>query len=64
MMLRKVIILLLNCIWVSFFMFPVGLSFLPEQLNTKMIIAACGIVAFIIECLRGRSLSVSKPVLI
>ena len=63
-MLRKTAIILLNCIVVSFFMFPVGLFFLPEQVNTKMIIAAFGIVAFFVECSRKRSLSVSKPVLI
>lgn len=62
-MIRKAAIILLNCIWVSFFMFPVGLFFLPEQVNTKMIVAVGGVVTFAIECLRGRSVFVSKPVM-
>ena len=45
-------------------MFPVRLFFLPEQVNTKMIIAAFGIIAFAVECLRRRSISMSRSVLI
>ena len=63
-MLRKVVIIILNCICLSFFMFPVGFYFLPEQVNTKMIMAVVGIIAFAIECLRGRSIFLSSTVLI
>ena len=63
-MLRKLIIIILNCIVTSFYMFPVGLFFLPEQVNTKMIIALLGGIAFGFECLRRKELSLSKPVLI
>ena len=61
---RKLFIILLNCIVTSFFIFPVGLFFLPEQVNTKMIIALMGGIAFGIECLRKKELSISRPVLI
>lgn len=63
-MLRKVVIIVINCIIASLFMFPVGLYFLPEQVNTKMIIALGGILAFGIDCLRKKELSISTPVLI
>lgn len=63
-MLRKTIIIIINCIVTSFFIFPVSLFFLPEQVNTKMIIAIGGILAFGIECLRKKELSISKPLLI
>lgn len=63
-MLRKTVIILLNCIITSFYMFPVGLFFLPEQVNTKMIIALLGGIAFGFECIRKKELSLSRPVLI
>ena len=63
-MFRKAVIIIINCIILSFFIFPVGLFFLPERINTKMIVAVLGIIAFSIECLRKKSFSISKPVLI
>jgi hypothetical protein len=63
-MLRKAAIIIINCICLSFFMFPVRLFFLPEQVNTKMIVALGGIIAFAIECVRGRSISFSKTLLV
>ena len=63
-MIRKAFIILFNCIVTSFYIFPVGLFFLPETVNTKMIIAVLGVMAFGIECLRKKELSLSKPVLV
>ncbi len=63
-MLRKVAIIAFNCIVVSLVIFPVSFYFLPEQLNSKMILALAGILAFGIECLRKKSLSISTPVLL
>lgn len=63
-MLRRAIIIILNCILLSFFIFPVRFYFLPEQVNTKMIIAVGGIIAFAIECIRGKSIYFSRTVLV
>lgn len=63
-MLRKAIIIVLNSIWLSFFIFPVRLFFLPEQVNTKMIVAIGGIIAFVIDCIRRKSVSISRTVLV
>lgn len=43
----------------SLFLFPISFSFLPEFVNTKMILAVIGVVAFTWESLRKGSLSVS-----
>ena len=47
----------------SFFLFPFSFPFLPEALNTKNIMAVIGVLAFVIDCVRRRSVSFSEPTL-
>ena len=44
----------------SFYLFPIGLSFLPSSLNTKMILAVVGAMLYIIDCIKKREATVSK----
>lgn len=47
----------------SFFLFPFSFPFLPESINTKILVAAFGILAFAFNCVRQRSFSLSEPTL-
>ena len=47
--LRKIILVLTT----SFFLFPFSFPFLPEALNTKIIVAAFGVLAFVAALLVG-----------
>lgn len=47
----------------SFFLFPFSFPFLPEAINTKNIMAVFGLIAFVFDCVRRRSVSFSEPTL-
>ena len=48
------------CIMLSFFVFPLNFAFLPKNLNTKMMLAVYGIVAFVYDRIQKHSFSFSK----
>lgn len=48
---------------VSFYFFPIGFSFLPANVNTKMILAVLGIALFLFDNLRFSELRVSYNLL-
>jgi len=52
-LLRLIQIVLLMLI-VSMFVYPVGLSFLPSNMNTKMALGVIGIISYIFESIRKR----------
>ena len=47
----------------SFFLFPFSFPFLPESINTKILVAGFGILAFALNSVRRRSFSFSEPTL-
>ena len=49
---------------VSFYFFPIGLTFLPASLNTKVILALFGAFVFVLDCIKKRSIVFSKDVFI
>ena len=59
---RKTILVILTGIIVSLFIFPFNLPFL-SNVNTKMVIAAFGLVLFFLDMLRNRSFVISKDFL-
>lgn len=63
-MLLKGIKGLFLCIMLSFFVFPVSFSFLPETLNTKMILALFGILLFLYNCIQRHSFAISQNTII
>ena len=62
-MLKKFIISTILVILTSFYLFPVSFSFLPEAVNSKMILAGFGIVAFLYDGIERKSFSVPHPLL-
>lgn len=62
-MLKKFIVSTILVILTSFYLFPVSFSFLPEVINSKMILAGFGIVAFLYDGIERKSFSVPHPLL-
>lgn len=44
----------------SFYFFPIGFSFFPDSVNTKMILAVLGILLYGFKCLKTEQTNVSK----
>ena len=63
-MIRKLIIGFILTVWVSFYVFPIGFTFLPQSINSKMIVAVFGILAFAFDSLKKGSAEISRPVLV
>ena len=55
---------ILTVLLASLYFFPLNLSFLPADLNSKKLMAAIGLVIFIIENVRNRSLRMNRDVFI
>lgn len=62
-MFKKFFISAILVILTSFYLFPVSFSFLPEAVNSKMILAGFGIVAFLYDGMERKSFSVPHPLL-
>ena len=61
-LLRLIAMFLLSC-FVSMFVFPIGFSFFPASLNTKMVIGVLGIVAYIWDSIHKREATFHKTTL-
>ncbi len=48
----------------SFFVFPVGFTFLPEAINSKMLMAGLGLVAFLYRCFRSHRVEIPRYILV
>lgn len=62
-MLKKFFISSILVILTSFYLFPVSFSFLPEAVNSKMIMAGFGIAALLYDGIGKKSFSVPHPLL-
>ena len=51
-------------VFVSCFFFPFGLHFLPSGINTKIIMAGFGILAFVLYCIRNHQMQISRITLV
>ena len=49
---------------VDFYIFPVGFTFLPASLNSKMIMAGFGVVVFFYRCIRQKSVEIPRYILV
>lgn len=63
-MFKKIIEPFILGVIVSFYFFPIGLTFLPPTVNTKMILAVLGAVIYVFDCVRARSMVLDKDVFI
>lgn len=62
-MLKKVFVGLILMLAVSFYFFPFSFPFLPEALNTKIMMAAFGVFAFTYDSIKRHGMYFSEPVL-
>lgn len=62
-MLKRIIVGLVLTLAVSFYFFPFSFPFLPQSINTKVLMAAFGLLAFGYDSIRSRALYFSEPVL-
>ena len=61
---KKFILSVITALTLNFFIFPTGFTFLPEALNSKMIVAGLGLAAFLYTCIRERRIQIPRIVLI
>lgn len=59
-MFKKIIAPFLLGVIVSLYFFPIGFTFLPPSLNTKMILALLGAITFLLKSMKNRSIVFSK----
>lgn len=60
----RFIIIPILVILTSLYLFPISFFFFPEGVNTKMLVAVLGILAFVWDCVRRGAVSISRQVLI
>ena len=61
---KSFILSVIAVLTLNFFIFPTGFTFLPEALNSKMILAGIGLAAFIYRCIQTRTIEIPRIVLI
>lgn len=59
----RILLYIMVGIAVSFYLFPIGFTFLPEMLNTKIILGVLGGMLFGYNSIRTRSISISRGLL-
>ena len=62
-MIRKLIVGFILMLVVSFYVFPITFTFLPDAINSKMLVAGFGILAYAYDSLRRGSAEISGSVL-
>ena len=60
-MLKNTFISAILVILTSFYLFPISFTFIPEAINTKMILAGFGIMAFLFDGIGRRAFSLPYP---
>ena len=63
-MIRKLIVGFILTIVVSFYVFPIAFTFLPPSINSKMMVAVFGILAYTFDSIRKGNAEISRPVLV
>ena len=58
-MIRKLIVGFILMLVVSFYVFPITFTFLPDAINSKMLVAVFGILAYVYDSLRKGSAEIS-----
>lgn len=60
LVLRRILIVFVLTVLVSFYLFPFQFTFLPPSINCKMLVAAFGVVAFAFDCVRKGAMNLSS----
>jgi len=59
----RIILYFVIGILVSFYLFPIGFTFLPASINTKMMLGIAGGLLFGYDCIQERGIAISKGLL-
>ena len=57
---KRLLQVIFLAIIVDFYFFPVSFTFIPSNINSKMMVAAFGLAAFAYKCIREKSVNFSK----
>jgi len=60
---RKVFITFVLMLVMSAYLFPISFTFLPQAVNSKILVGVFGIICFVLNGVRNRALNVSEPTL-
>lgn len=61
---KRILAFIFLCVVVDMFYFPVSFTFLPEAINTKIMMGALGGVLFGLDCIGKKRIEMSRPLLI
>lgn len=61
---KRLLAFIFLCVIVDMFYFPVSFTFLPEAINTKIMMGALGGVLYALDCIGKRRMDMSRPILI
>ena len=61
---KKFLLSLITAVTLSMYVFPVYFTFLPSTINTKMVIAGFGLLAYFYRSIREREVQISRIVLV
>ena len=60
---RRVIVVAIMTLIMSAYLFPISFTFLPNAINSKILVGVFGIAAFVFNGIRNKGLNVSEPTL-
>ena len=63
-MIRRIIVGSVLLLVTSFYFFTVTFTFLPEAVNSKILVAVFGIIAFVFDCIRKGAPELSRPTIV
>ena len=63
-MIRRILTGAVLLVVTSFYLFPVVFTFLPESINSKILVAAFGSMAFVFDSIRKKAMELSQSVLV
>ena len=63
-MIRKILIGLILLVVTSLYLFPIEFTFLPKAINSKILVAAFGSMAFVFDSIKKKAMEVSQSLLV
>ena len=63
-MIRKILIGLILVVVTSLYLFPIEFTFLPKEINSKILVAAFGSMAFVFDSIKKKAMELSQSLLV
>ena len=63
-MIRKILIGLILVVVTSLYLFPIEFTFLPKAINSKILVAAFGSMAFVFDSIKKKAMELSQSLLV